>query len=79
MVGVFQGSAEEGKSTHPRMGTHDHGGGKEAEGGVEKGGVPRMKSLDVGVSWHVSHKIHEGHGVFFSDYSRPQTRPPSHN
>lgn len=45
---------------------------------VGKGAVPSTNSL-VWHSWRVPKKIHEGNAEFFSDYSRPRTRPPSHN
>lgn len=90
MVGV-QGSVEEGKTDGDFIVGKNHGGAitltqkaKESEAAVKevkyvgKGAVPRINSL-VWVSWRVPHKIHEGHAEFFSDYSRPRTRPPSHN
>lgn len=41
-------------------------------------GVARIKSF-ISVSWHVPHKNGNGNPGFYSDYSRPRTRPPSHN
>ena len=83
MVG-FQGSSEEGKTDGDSIVGKSYGGAtttqkaEQPEADVGKGGVPRMKSL-VWVSWRVPQKIHEGNAEFFSDYSRPRTRPPSHN
>ncbi|KAI4323777.1 hypothetical protein L6164_023356 [Bauhinia variegata] len=33
----------------------------------------------VSVSWRVPHKKQDQNPGFYSDYSRPRTRPPSHN
>ncbi|CAK9161089.1 unnamed protein product, partial [Ilex paraguariensis] len=45
--------------------------------GAISGLIP-IKSL-VSVSWHVPHRNRDEHPGFYSDYSRPRTRPPSHN
>jgi hypothetical protein len=38
------------------------------------------KISGVSVSWSVPHRNKEGKNPgFYSDYSRPRTRPPSHN
>lgn len=41
-------------------------------------GVLSTKSL-VSVSWNLQQKNTHKKPVFFSDYSRPRTRPPCHN
>lgn len=42
-------------------------------------GVISNKSTLVSVSWHLQPKHQHTNPVYFSDYSRPMTRPPSHN
>lgn len=41
-------------------------------------GVISTKSL-VSVSWNLQQRNQHKNPVFFSDYSRPRTRPPCHN
>ena len=54
------------------------------ENGGEFSGLIPIKPLKVSVSWRVprksqDNKNHDKHPGFYSDYSRPRTRPPSHN
>ncbi|WOH01345.1 hypothetical protein DCAR_0520727 [Daucus carota subsp. sativus] len=46
---------------------------------VNHRGVISNKSTLVSVSWHLQPKHQHTNPVYFSDYSRPMTRPPSHN
>ncbi|GMY07800.1 hypothetical protein FCV25MIE_03039 [Fagus crenata] len=50
---------------------------KYIRGKINPGLVP-IKPL-VSVSRRMPHKNHDEHSGFYSDYSRPRTRPPSHN
>ncbi|KAF3433142.1 hypothetical protein FNV43_RR24244 [Rhamnella rubrinervis] len=52
--------------------------------GAKFSGVVAIKPLNVSVSWRVPRKSQDNnsndkHPGFYSDYSRPRTRPPSHN
>ena len=70
----FQGGATTKKPKDSKPLTKDL---KYIRGKINPGLVP-IKPL-VSVSRRMPHKNHDEHSGFYSDYSRPRTRPPSHN
>lgn len=75
----------ENRKDHSRISITEHNKYRNGGGGGGFSGVVSIKKpLVSNVSWRVPSKSHDNnhhnqHPGLFSDYSRPRTRPPSHN